>query len=60
MKILKIVDKNKKYVSKTNNKEYVSTHYYIVLDNGKYIPIMPTFKQGYAQLDTICETVING
>ena len=59
MKLLKIIDLNKKYVAK-NGKEYTRVNYYIVLDNGSYIAVKPVFSEGYTKLDTICEVVRNG
>lgn len=59
MKIVKIVNKGDKYVAK-NGKEYTRVNYYLVLDNGKYVSIRPSFSKGYTELDSICEVVING
>lgn len=59
MKVVKIVNKNKKYTAK-NGKEYAETNYYLVLDNKKYVAIRPSFSKGYTELDTICEIVVNG
>lgn len=59
LKIVKRINKDVRYKAK-NGKEYVSTNYYVVLPNGTWVPIQPTFKNGYIQLDTICEKIING
>lgn len=58
MKIVKIVS-DKTYVSKTNGKEYKRVNYYVQLDNLKLVAIRPSFKQGYAYLDCIAETIKN-
>lgn len=56
IKVVKIVDKTKKYKAK-NGKEYTSVNYYVVV-NDKYIAIRPSFKDGYTQLDVIAEEIV--
>lgn len=58
MKIVKIIS-DKKYVSKTNGKEYKRVNYYVQLDNAKLVAIRPSFKQGYTYLDAIAVTLKN-
>lgn len=59
LKILKRVDKDKKYKG-SDGKEHTSVNYYIVTDNDVWIPFRPVFSKSYAQLDVLCETLING
>ena len=59
MEVKKIVNKDKKYTAK-NGKEYCSTNYYLVLDNGKYIPIRCAFGKDYALLDCVAKVIVNG
>lgn len=59
MKVVKVVDTEKKYQDKSG-KERSSVNYYIVADNGKWIAIRPSFGNGYVMLDVICESVKNG
>lgn len=59
MKLVKIINKDKKYSDKKGNM-HVSTNYYLVLDNNKWVAIRPSFKNGYLFLDAVCEVVKNG
>lgn len=59
MKLVKLVNKDKKYTDK-QGKQHVSVNYYLVLDNNKWVAIRPSFKQGYSFLDAIAEVVKNG
>ena len=58
MKIVKIINKDKKFKSK-NGKEYNSVNYYIQLDNMKLVAIRPSFKTGYFYLDSIADVINN-
>lgn len=61
VKILKIVNKDKKYLSK-NGKEYSTCNYYVVLNiSGKdvLVPIRPAFRRGYDLLDMVAEIRVN-
>lgn len=58
MKIVKIINKDKKFTAK-NGKEYNSVNYYIQLDNMKLVAIRPSFKNGYFYLDSIAEVINN-
>ena len=55
MKLVKVV-KSSTYVGK-NGKEYRNINYYISLDNGKWIPIKPSFPRGYSELDVVAEVI---
>lgn len=59
VKVVKRVNLKKKYTAK-NGKEYTSVNYYLELPNGNWVPIQPTFKNGYNSLDTIAVVVKNG
>ena len=59
MKLVKLINKDKKYTDK-RGVQHVSINYYLVLDNNKWVSIRPSFKQGYAFLDAVCEVVKNG
>ena len=59
MKLVKLINKDKKYIDK-NGKQHISVNYYLVLDNNKWVAIRPSFKQGYAFLDAVSEVVKNG
>lgn len=58
MKLVKVVNKDKKYLA-SNGKEYTQCNYYIVLDNNQWLAVKPCFKNEYAKFDTICEIIIN-
>lgn len=58
MKVVKIVNKDKKYEAK-NGKFYTSCNYYLVV-NGNYICIRPSFAKDYGKLDLFAEKVVNG
>lgn len=58
MKIVKIINQNKKFKAK-NGKEYNSVNYYIQLDNLKLVAIRPSFTTGYYYLDSIAEVITN-
>lgn len=59
MKVVKVVNLDKKYQAR-NGKEYTQVNYYLVLDNGNYVGIRPSFSKGYTALDSIAEMVKNG
>ena len=59
MKVVKRVDKNRTYKD-DEGKTHCSVNYYIVADNGTWIPVRPVFSKNYIQLDMLCETLING
>ena len=47
MKLVKLINKDKKYTDK-KGVQHFSINYYLVLDNNKWVAIRPSFKQGYA------------
>lgn len=49
------LDRGDTYVDK-NGKERPNVNYYIVV-NDTWVPIRPSFSQGYSTLDLICEKV---
>lgn len=59
MKVVKIVDTDKKYIDKSG-KERNSVNYYLVLDNGKWVAFRPSFGRDYLVLDGVAENVKNG
>ena len=59
MKLVKLINKGKKYTDK-KGREHVSVNYYLVLDNNKWVAIRPSFKQGYAFLEAVSEVIKNG
>ena len=57
MELVKVI-KNKKYTS-ANGKEYYQCNFYLVLDNGKWISIKPSFSKNYDVLEVICSKIID-
>lgn len=45
------------YKAKTNEQGQVFNNYYLVLDNGKYLPIKPSFKEDYKVLRLLAKKV---
>ena len=59
LELLKIVNKDKKYKSESNGKEYCTVNYYIRV-NGNLITIRPAFSKDYVKLDMIAKCIVNG
>ena len=58
MEIIKVVNNEKKYVSAKDKKEYPSVNFYLVLDNGQWVAIRPSFSKGYTMLDCVAKKVV--
>lgn len=58
MKLIKVV-KKETFTTKKGTEKHKS-YYAIVIDNGNLIVINPVFKDGYSQLDLICEKRFEG
>lgn len=57
MDLVKVI-KNKKYVAK-NGKEYYENNFYLVLENGKWLAIKPSFSKNYETLEILCSKIID-
>ena len=62
IKVVKVVNKDKKYLDQKGNPHTATNYYNVITINGNqtWVAIRPSFSKGYSALDMVAEVVING